>query len=162
MGTTATGLSSTPGTIVTWPLNSRSPFSATTQPSCSRHDTGAGAAGSNPTEPGTVVYLFRTGGTNRAWNTSVPVTSTSAMVGSTGTMPPIPRHRRSVLLTCSSPTTGSAAATLTFSQQPESSFASVFPGSRNPGAAASRGAAPAVAIIDCSARANVIDGLGQA
>lgn len=39
MGTTATGLSSTPGTIVTWPLNGRSPFSATTQPSCSRHDT---------------------------------------------------------------------------------------------------------------------------
>ena len=32
MGTTAMGLASTPGTIVTSPLNGPSPFSATTQP----------------------------------------------------------------------------------------------------------------------------------
>src|ERR1700687_3865631 len=55
MGTTAMGLSSTPGTIVTSPLNGPSPFSATTQPGTPVTTLAPVPLASDPTTPGTVV-----------------------------------------------------------------------------------------------------------
>src|SRR6202158_3417807 len=55
MGTTAMGLSSTPGTIVTSPLNGPSPFSATTQPGAPVTTLAPVPLASDPTIPGTVV-----------------------------------------------------------------------------------------------------------
>src|ERR1700709_2619584 len=55
MGTTAMGLSSTPGTIVTSPLNGPSPFSATTQPGAPDTTLAPVPLVSDPTTPGTVV-----------------------------------------------------------------------------------------------------------
>src|ERR1700723_2538994 len=55
MGTTAMGLSSTPGTIVTSPLNGPSPFSATTQPGAPDTTLAPVPLASDPTTPGTVV-----------------------------------------------------------------------------------------------------------
>ena len=67
MGTTAMGLSSTPGTIVTSPLNGPSPFSATTQPGTPDTTLAPVPLASDPTTPGTVVTCS-TNRANRAWN----------------------------------------------------------------------------------------------
>jgi len=53
MGTTAMGLPSTPGTIVTSPLNGPGPFSATTQPGTPDTTLAPVPLASNPTTPGT-------------------------------------------------------------------------------------------------------------
>jgi hypothetical protein len=55
MGTTAMGLASTPGTIVTSPLNGPSPFSATTQPGTPDTTLAPVPLASDPATPGTVV-----------------------------------------------------------------------------------------------------------
>src|SRR5258705_529699 len=55
MGSTAMGLPSTPGTIVTSPLNGPSPFSATTQPGAPDTTLASVPLASDPTTPGTVV-----------------------------------------------------------------------------------------------------------
>src|SRR3981081_3108808 len=55
MGSTAMGLSSTPGTIVTSPLNGPSPFSATTQPGVPDTTLAPVPLASDPATPGTVV-----------------------------------------------------------------------------------------------------------
>ena len=55
MGTTAMGLPSTPGAIVTSPLNGPSPFSATTQPGVPDTTLAPVPLASDPTTPGTVV-----------------------------------------------------------------------------------------------------------
>src|ERR1700760_4669405 len=55
MGTTAMGLPSTPGTIVTSPLYGPSPFSATTQPGAADTTLAPVPLASDPTTPGTVV-----------------------------------------------------------------------------------------------------------
>jgi hypothetical protein len=55
IGTTAMGLPSTPGAIVTSPLNGPSPFSATTQPGAADTTLAAVPLASDPTTPGTVV-----------------------------------------------------------------------------------------------------------
>src|SRR5580700_4116839 len=55
MGTTAMGLSSTPGTIVTSPLYGPSPFSATTQPGTPVTTLAPVPLASDPSTPGTVV-----------------------------------------------------------------------------------------------------------
>jgi hypothetical protein len=55
MGTTAMGLSSTPGAIVSSPLNGPSPFSAVTQPGTPDTTLAPVPLASDPTTPGTVV-----------------------------------------------------------------------------------------------------------
>jgi hypothetical protein len=55
MGTTAMGIPSMPGAIVTSPLNGPSPFSATTQPGALDTTLAPVSLASDPTTPGTVV-----------------------------------------------------------------------------------------------------------
>src|SRR5271163_3597073 len=55
MGTTAMGLPSTPGAIVTSPLNGPSPFSAATQPDTPDTTLAPVPLVSNPTTPGTSI-----------------------------------------------------------------------------------------------------------
>src|SRR3979490_1350321 len=87
MGTTAMGLSSTPGTIVTSPLNGPSPFSATTQPGAPDTTLGPVPPASDPTTAGTVVTCSTPIGQITPGIPAVPVTSLSSMAGTTGTMP---------------------------------------------------------------------------
>src|SRR5271170_5216711 len=55
MGTTAMGIPSMPGAIVTSPLNGPSPFSATTQPGTSDTTLAPVPLASDPTAPGTSI-----------------------------------------------------------------------------------------------------------
>jgi hypothetical protein len=134
MGTTSMGLASTPGAIVTSPLNGPSPFSATTQPGTPDTTLAPVPPASDPTTPGTVVTCSTPTGQIAPGTPPVPVASMSVMVGTTGTMPSVSAAPTisAPSPSSSSPTTGSAVAPLTFSQQPETSFASVFPDSTIP------------------------------
>src|ERR1700678_3543188 len=85
MGTTAMGLSSTPGTIVTSPLNGPSPFSATTQPGAPDTTLAPVPLATDPTIPGTVVTCSTPTGQITPGTPAV----LSSMVGATGTMSPI-------------------------------------------------------------------------
>src|ERR1700732_4019825 len=85
MGTTAMGLSSTPGTIVTSPLNGPSPFSATTQPGAPDTTLAPVPLASNPTTPGTVVTCSTPTGQIASGTPVVPVTSMSATGAATPT-----------------------------------------------------------------------------
>src|SRR3954451_18169082 len=89
MGSTAMGLSSTPGAIVTSPLNGPSPFSATTQPGTPDTTLAPVPLASDPTTPGTVVTCSTPTGQITPGTPAVPVTSTSAMPVTTGTMPSV-------------------------------------------------------------------------
>src|SRR5467141_2313800 len=90
MGSTAMGLPSTPGTIVTSPLNGPSPFSATTQPGTSDTTLAPIPLASDPTTPGTVVICSTPTGQIAPGTAAVPVTSVS-----TGTPPSITAAPRS-------------------------------------------------------------------
>src|SRR3979409_2751743 len=81
MGTTAMGLSSTPGAIVTSPLNGPSPFSATTQPGAPDTTLAPLPLASDPTTPGTVVTCSRPTGPLTPGTPAVPVASLSSMAG---------------------------------------------------------------------------------
>src|SRR6202047_4890280 len=83
MGTTAMGLSSPPGTIVTSPLNGPSPFSATTQPGAPVTTLAPVPLASDPTTPGTVVTCSTPTGQIAPGTPAVPVTSMSAIGGAT-------------------------------------------------------------------------------
>src|SRR5712692_1510973 len=87
MGSTAMGLPSTPGTIVTSPLNGPSPFSATTQPGTPDTTLAPVPLASDPATPGTVVTCSTPTGQIGPGTAAVPVTSTSAMPITTGTLP---------------------------------------------------------------------------
>src|ERR1700689_428367 len=87
MGSTAMGLPSTPGTIVTSPLNGPSPFSAATQPGAPDTTLAPVPLASDPTIPGTVVTCSTPTGQITPGIPAVPVTSLSSMAGTTGTMP---------------------------------------------------------------------------
>src|ERR1700687_1689446 len=90
MGTTAMGLSSTPGTIVTSPLNGPSPFSATTQPGTPVTTLAPVPLASDPTTPGTVVTCSTPTGQITPGTPAVSVTSLSAIGGTIGTTPSTP------------------------------------------------------------------------
>src|ERR1700730_13935604 len=135
MGTTAMGLPSTPGAIVTSPLNGPSPFSATTQPGAPDTTLAPVPLASDPTTPGTVVTCSTPTGQLTPGTLAVPVTSMSAIGGATGPMPSI----SAVQTTSAIPATGSASASgstatpyLTLSAQPATSSTSDFPGSTIP------------------------------
>src|SRR5438309_6782508 len=85
MGTTAMGLSSTPGTILTSPLNGPSPFSATTQPGAPDTTLAPVPLASDPTTPGTVVTCSAPTGQIAPGTPAVPVAS--AMGGTAGATP---------------------------------------------------------------------------
>src|ERR1700693_630034 len=87
IGTTAMGLSSTPGTIVISPLNGPSPFAATTQPGVPDTTLAPVPLASDPTIPGTVVTCSTPTGQITPGTPVVPVTSLSSMAGTVG-MPP--------------------------------------------------------------------------
>jgi hypothetical protein len=82
MGTTAMGLSSTPGAIVTSPLNGPSPFSATTQPGAPDTTLAPVPLATDPTIPGTVVTCSTPTGQITPGTPAV----LPSMVGATGTM----------------------------------------------------------------------------
>src|SRR6202051_4522714 len=75
MGTTAMGLSSTPGTVVTSPLTGPSPFSATTQPGVPDTTLAPVPLASDPTIPGTAVTCSTPSGQIAPGTPTVPVTS---------------------------------------------------------------------------------------
>src|SRR3984893_3560156 len=89
MGTTAMGLSSTPGTIVTSPLNGPSPFSATPQPGAPVTTLAPVPLASDPTTPGTVVTCSTPTGQIAPGTPAVPVTSMSAIGGATVLTPSV-------------------------------------------------------------------------
>ena len=92
MGTTAMGLPSTPGTIVTSPLNGPSPFSAATQPGTPDTTLAPVPLASDPTTPGTVVTCSTptaqiTPGTPAVSAIGSPTGPTSSVSAALGTMP---------------------------------------------------------------------------
>src|SRR5260370_17978146 len=127
MGSTAMGLASTPGTIVTSPLNGPSPFSAATQPGAPGTTLASVPLASDPTTPGTVVTCSTPSGQITPGTPAVAVTSLSAVGGATGTpasaAPTIPA------VTASTSTT---SPPLLLSAQPATSFMSDFPGPTAP------------------------------
>jgi hypothetical protein len=78
MGSTAMGVPSTPGAIVSSPLNGPSPFSAATQPGAPDTTLAPVPLASDPTTPGTVVTCSTPTGQLAPGTPSVPVTSMSA------------------------------------------------------------------------------------
>src|SRR5882672_3419261 len=89
MGSTAMGLPSTPGTIVTSPLNGPSPFSATTQPGAPDTTLAPVPLASDPTTPGTVVTCSTPTGQIAPGTPAVPVTSMSTTGVTAGTVPSV-------------------------------------------------------------------------
>jgi hypothetical protein len=119
MGTTAMGLPSTPGTIVTSALNGPSPFSAVTQPGVPDTTLAPVPLASDPTIPGTVVTCSTPIGQITPGTPTVPVTSLSSMAGTTGTLPSTMGNQNAImpstnvaLGTISTPTVGSATGTV--------------------------------------------------
>jgi hypothetical protein len=87
MGTTAMGLSSTPGTMLSSPLNGPSPFSAATQLGVPVTTLAPLPLASDPTIPGTVVTCSTPSGQIAPATPTVTVTAMSATGGTTGTTP---------------------------------------------------------------------------
>src|ERR1700730_13696036 len=88
MGSTAMGLSSTPGTVVSSPLNGPSPFSATTQPGVPDTTLAPVPLASDPTTPGTVVTCAIPSGQITPGTSAVSVTSmATGTVSSTSAAP---------------------------------------------------------------------------
>src|ERR1700719_3775087 len=121
IGTTAMGLSSTPGTIVTSPLNGPSPFSATTQPGAPVTTLAPVPLASDPTTPGTVVTCYTPTGQIAPGTPAVPVPSMSAIGGTTGTMSSV-SAAPTVPVTSPTSTTNSSTAPFLLSATPATSF----------------------------------------
>ena len=135
MGSTAMGLPTTPGAIVTSPLYGPGPFSATTQPGTSDTTLAPVPLASDPTTPGTVVTCSTPTGQIAPGTPAVPVTSMSAMGGTMGSMPSAiaPPTISAVPAASSASATGNGIAPyLTLSAQPATSFMTDFPGTTIP------------------------------
>lgn len=101
MGSTAMGLPSTPGAIVSSPLNGPSPFSAATQPGTPDTTLAPVPLASNPTTPGTVVTCPTP--TASALSASATLGTIAAPIGSTtGTASPASPLGSSLTTGCSS------------------------------------------------------------
>jgi hypothetical protein len=83
IGSTAMGLPSTPGAIVTSALNGPSPFSATTQPGAADTTLAPVPLASDPTTPGTVLTCSTPTGQIAPGTPPVPTTSSPAVGGTT-------------------------------------------------------------------------------
>src|SRR3979490_1990845 len=90
MGSTSMGIASTPGTIMTSPLNGPSPFSATTQPGAPDTTLAPVPLASDPTTPGTAVTCSTPTGQIAPGTPAVPATSLPSAAGVAATMPSIP------------------------------------------------------------------------
>src|SRR5882724_7555603 len=158
MGTTAMGLASTPGTIVTSPLNGPSPFSATTQPGTPDTTLAPVPLASDPTTPGTVVTCATPTGQIAPGTPAVPVTSMSATSVTIGTMPPI-----SAAPTISAvPPASSASMTtapLMLSATPATSFMTDFPGSTIPVSSSATAAPPPAVSATSVATPSTVPGM---
>src|SRR6202165_4633271 len=131
MGTTAMGLSSTPGTMLSSPLSGPSPFSAVTQPGVPDTTLAPVPLASDPTTPGTAVTCSTPSGQIAPGTPTVPVTSMSSIGGTTGTTSSVlPAPTTSAIPAGSS--TSTTAPTLALSAQPATSFMSTIPGSTVP------------------------------
>src|SRR4030088_1103468 len=111
MGTTAMGLSSTPGTIVTSPLSGPSPFSAMTQPGAPDTTLAPVPLASDPTIPGTVVTCSTPTGQITPGTPAVPITSLSSTSGTIGTTPSTPAAATIPTGPATSPTSTTASST---------------------------------------------------
>src|SRR5580693_7150198 len=87
MGTTAMGLSSTPGAIVTSPLNGPGPFSATAQTPAPDTTLAPVPLASDPTTPGTVVTCAAPTGQITPGTPAVSVAPPSPTAGTIATTP---------------------------------------------------------------------------
>jgi len=132
MGTTAMGLGSAPGAIVTSPLNGPSPFSATTQPGAPDTTLAPVPPASDPTTPGTVVTCATPTGQITPGTPAVPVTSMSAVGGTSGTMPTVSAAPTTLTSSSSSTTNNATAPYLTLSVQPATSSTSDYFGTTIP------------------------------
>src|ERR1700716_1817557 len=134
LGTTSMGLATTPGAIVTSPLNGPSPFSAATQPGIPDTTLAPVPMASDPTTPGTVVTCSTPTGQIAPGPPAVPVTSVSATGGTTGSMPSTSAAptTSAVPATSSTSTTDGTTAPFLLSAQPATSFMSTIPGSTIP------------------------------
>lgn len=88
MGTTAMGVPTTPGVIVTSPLTGPGPFSATTQPGTPVTTLAPVPLASNPVTPGTFVSCATPIPQIVSGIPAVPITSMSAIGGATATITP--------------------------------------------------------------------------
>src|SRR6266404_5762578 len=130
MGSTAMGLSTTPGAIVTSPLNGPSPFSATTQPGTPVTTLAPVPLAPDPTTAGTGVTCSTPTGQIAPGTLAVPVTSVSATVVTAPT--PTSPTTSAVPAISSAPTNDNTAGPLSLSVQPAPSFMSTIPGSTVP------------------------------
>jgi hypothetical protein len=130
MGTTAMGLSSTPGTMLSSPLSGPSPFSALTQPGVPDTTLAPVPLASDPTTPGTAVTCSTPSGQIAPGTPTVPVTSMSSTGGTTGTTSSVLPAPTSTISAGSS--TSTTAPILALSAQPATSFMSTIPGSTVP------------------------------
>src|SRR5580692_10680274 len=119
MGTTAMGIPSMPGAIVTSPLNGPSPFSAAVQPGAPGTTLAPVPLASDPTTPGTVVTCSTPTGQIAPGTPAVPVTSMSAIGGATALTSSVSSATPTVAPSSSSSTTTSATSPfLNLSAQP--------------------------------------------
>ncbi|HTB00547.1 MAG TPA: hypothetical protein VK804_08730 [Bradyrhizobium sp.] len=157
MGSTAMGLPSTPGTIVTSPLNGPSPFSAATPAGRSRYDAGTRAAGFRSHNAGDGRDLRHADNANRGWHAcragcfhvSDGWHDRNDATGFRDTYDRIADDRKRDRAI---PDAIRAASYIIHDR---------FSRLEHPGAAAARGAAPAVAFPGSSARTDAIDGAEQ-
>jgi hypothetical protein len=135
MGTTAMGLSSTPGAIVTSPLNGPGPFSATTSPGAPDTTLAPVPLASDPATPGTVVTCSTPAGQIAPGTPAVTVTSMPVVSSTTGAMPAASAVSTTpaVSAAISATITGNAIAPyLTLSAQPATSSTTDIFGSTIP------------------------------
>jgi hypothetical protein len=125
IGSTAMGIPSTPGAIVTSALNGPSPFSATTQPGAADTTLAPMPLASDPTTPGTVVTCSAPSGQIMGGATALGTLASSIVVGSaTGTLSPVSPLGSPSTTVCSStpggPPTNGAALPLSIPEIPSS------------------------------------------
>jgi hypothetical protein len=131
MGTTAMGLSSTPGAIVTSPLNGPGPFSATTLSGAPDTTLAPVPLASDPATPGTVVTCSTPTGQITPGTPAVPVTS-MPVVSTTGAMPAASAASATPAASSASITGNGIAPYLTLSAQPATSSTTDIFGSTIP------------------------------
>src|SRR3954454_11936792 len=132
LGTTAMGLATTPGAIVTSPLNGPSPFSAATQPGTPDTTLAPVPLASDPTTPGTVVTCSAPTGQIVQGTPAAPVTSAPAMPTTIATMPSVSPAPPAPTVSSTPTTDNSTAQYLALAAQPAPSFISVYPNSTVP------------------------------
>ena len=124
MGTTAMGLSSTPGAIVSSPLNGPSPFSAATQPGAPDTTLAPVPLASDPTTPGTVVTCPTPTAQTSSTSAALGTIAEPILGSTTGTVSPAPALGSPSTAGCSTrpggPPTNGAALPLSPTEIPNS------------------------------------------